>query len=514
VTVGALNSSPPTLLRASGLTVRYGPVTALAGADFLLRRGSVHAIVGENGAGKSTLMRVLSGALVPAAGTLQLDGVRVAFRSPRDAHHVGIRMIHQELSLVPDLSVAENIVLGSEPTRFGILDRTLMRRRARDVLATLGEDIDPDDVVGRLSLARREMVEIAKAIAASEAVGRLRVLILDEPTAILSARETDALFARIRALAASGVGVVYCSHRLEEIGAVADEVTVLRDGTHVGHGPTAEFTRDTLVQLMVGRPISRARRREAPAGRAPVEVLRVEGLSTPAVHDVSFSVGAGEIICLVGLVGAGRTELARAVIGADRRTSGEVMIDGTRLQPTSPRDAVRAGIGFVPEDRAHSALVARGSVRTNMTLARLLTFAHGPLVPVIDRERERDVAVSWVESLRIKVDNLEAPVTRLSGGNQQKVILARWLIEGAHPLRVLIVDEPTRGVDVGARADIYSVLRDLASRGTAILAITSDLEEALAIAERVLVMREGRIVGSLSGAARTAGDVAALMVPA
>jgi ABC-type sugar transport system ATPase subunit len=527
------------MIRARNLTVHFGPIAALKAVDFEVQAGSVHALVGENGAGKSTLMRVLSGAVLPDGGTLELDGRPISFASPRDARRAGIRMIHQELSLVPALSVAENIFLGAEPSRRGILDRTAMRADAHAVLAALGEDIDPDVPVGTLSLARREMVEIAKAVAAPAVSGhgrvsspagrpvldvaRLRVLIFDEPTAILSARETAALFERIAAFARAGVAVVYCSHRLEEIDALADEVTVLRDGERVAHGPTRQLSRDALIRLMVGRTLESAAAPAAAPPPAPVtqspvpavpDRLRVDALVAPAVHDVSLHVGAGEIVALVGLVGAGRTELARAIIGANPRLGGAIAVDGVRVDPHSPREAVRAGIAYVSEDRKAGALIPLGSVRMNMTLARLRSFARGRLVPVIDRAREQSAAARWGEALRIKASDLDRPVSVLSGGNQQKVVLARWLIEGDRPLRVLLVDEPTRGVDVGARADIYTVLRDLASRGTAILAITSDLEEALVLADRLLIMREGRIVGSLARTECTATRVAAMMVPA
>jgi ribose transport system ATP-binding protein len=544
----APDPAPParSLIRARGLSVHFGSVAALREVDIDVRAGSVHALVGENGAGKSTLMRVLSGAVTPGRGSLEVDGAAVTFATPRDAHRSGIRMIHQELSLVPDLSVAENIFLGAEPSRHGVLQRHAMRMDARAVLAALGEDIDPEAQVVTLSLASREMVEIAKALAApgrtarpSSAASpgqgdgvargsggverfavdatRLRVLILDEPTAILSSRETEALFARIAAFAKAGVGIIYCSHRLEEIDALADEVTVLRDGERVAHGPAKQFSRDALIRLMVGRsmeggarPASAVRR----PGATTSDVLRVDRVTTRGVRDVSFAIGVGEIVALVGLVGAGRTELARAVVGADRRTGGDIFVEGVRINPRSPADAARAGLAYVSEDRKASALIPQGSVRMNMTLARLRSFARGRFPPIIDRARERTVAARWVDALRIRISDLDQPVGALSGGNQQKVVLARWLIDGDRPLRVLIVDEPTRGVDVGARSDIYAALRDLASRGTAVVAITSDLEEALAIADRLLVMREGRIVGSLAGGAATATEVAALMVPA
>ncbi len=501
-----------TILSASGVSVRFGTVAALTEVDFSVRAGVVHALVGENGAGKSTLMRVLSGAIHPDRGALALDGTPVFFASPRDARRAGVRMIHQELSLVPALSVAENIFLGVEPSTCGVVRRDRMRGDAHAVLSVLGEAIDPDARVGMLSLARREMVEIARALAAA-----LRILILDEPTAILSARETDALFAQIARLKESGVGVVYCSHRLDEIALLADEITVLRDGVRVAHGPARAMSRDEMIRLMVGRtlqtraPVPDAR---ATAVTAAPDVLRVVGLDTPVVHDASVAIRGGEIVALVGLVGAGRTELARAIVGADRRHGGQILVDGRAVAPRTPGEAMRAGIAYVSEDRKAGALIPLASVCHNITLARLRSFARGRLVPVLDRTRERTAAGTWVAALRIKVRDLDQPVDRLSGGNQQKIVLARWLMEEGPPLRVLIVDEPTRGVDAGAREEIHSVLRGLAARGTAVLAITSDLEEAFALSDRLLVMREGHITGTLATRDATATDVAALMVPA
>ena len=499
---------------AVNVTVRYGGVPALRDVSIALAGGTVHALVGENGAGKSTLMKVLAGAIVPDTGTIALDGVPRRWRSPKDAQRAGVRMIQQELSLVPALSVAENIALGREPAHWGVVDRLALRESAQRLLGELGEAIDPDAPVESLALAHRQMVEIAKALAAD---GRapLRILILDEPTAILSGRETDALFARIGALRAAGVAVLYCSHRLEEIERIADEVTILRDGERVGGGLASAMPRDVLIPLMVGRALgSEQWRGEAPGAAAPA-VLTVSGLSTapdagsPAVRDATFALRAGEVVGVVGLVGAGRSTLARALMGAVRRTAGTVVLDGREFEPHSPRDAIRAGVGFVPEDRKASALIPQASVRMNTTLAHLGTFARRG---VVDRARERGATRQWMETLAIVAPSTEAIVARLSGGNQQKVVLARWLVPGQTPLKLLIVDEPTRGVDVGARGEIYTVLRTLAREGSAVLVITSDLAEALALCDRLLVMRAGRIVGEIAGDARTAEDVAALMV--
>ena len=524
------------VISADGISVLYSGVPALRDVSIALRPGTIHALAGENGAGKSTLMRVLAGARVPDGGTIVLAGVPVQFRTPRDAHRAGIRMIQQELSLVPHLSAAENIVLGAEPRRWGVIDREAVRSRAAHAIASLGVPIDADAPVARLSLAHRQLTEIAKALS-GDGTGSLRVLILDEPTAILSAHEADALHERLRALRAGGLAILYCSHRLDEIERSADEVTVLRDGACVATGTARDMPAAVLIPLMVGRALEHetwtSTESTGPA------VLAVEHLSTGAVTsvggprrasrvpiatrsgdpalapatdvtDVSFVLRAGEIAGLIGLVGAGRTEVALALIGALRRTGGTVTLRGAPIRPRWPRDAIARGIGYIPEDRAASALILHDSVRANTTLAALRSFTRWG---VVRRSRERGVAQRWAEALRIKTPSIETPVQQLSGGNQQKVVLARWLVAGDPALSVLIADEPTRGVDVGARAEIYGALRELAGKGTAVLVITSDLAEAMALCDRLLVMREGRMVGELAGSDRTPERAAALMVP-
>jgi len=470
-----------TVVEARGIVVRFGGVAALSGVDLTLTGGSVHALCGENGAGKSTLMKVLAGSITPDEGSVGIDGQAVAFGSPRDAIAAGIRMVHQELSLVPALSVTENVLLGAESPR-----RT-MRQRALDALARIGSRIDPDVRVETLSLADQQMVEIAKALASASA----RVLILDEPTAILSPRECDALFACIGQLTSSGLAVLYCTHRLEEVARISSQVTVLRDGRLIASAPLAQMPREVIVRHMIGRDVARAARTRNSTGAV---ALAVKGLSSGFVRDVTFQVSYGEIVGLVGLVGAGRTELVRAIIGAARVDAGAMTLDGRQFRARRPHEAIRLGFGFVPEDRKGQGLIMHARVRVNTTLARLASFARAG---VVDRQRERQVTRDWIDRLRIKTESIETPVERLSGGNQQKVVLARWLLG---QLKVLIVDEPTRGVDVGARAEIYKVVNDLAAGGTAVIVVTSDLAEAAELCDRLLVMREGQLIGEADAA--------------
>jgi ABC-type sugar transport system ATPase subunit len=478
-----------TTVVAHGIVVRFGGVAALSGVDLTLSAGSVHALCGENGAGKSTLMKVLAGSVTPDEGSVAIDGQPVTFGSPRDALAAGIRMVHQELSLVPALSVTENVLLGAESPR------KTMRQRALAALARIGSGIDPDVRVETLSLADQQMVEIAKALASANT----RVLILDEPTAILSPRECDALFACIKQLTSSGLAVLYCTHRLEEVARIADTVTVLRDGRLIASGPVAEMPRDVIVRHMVGRDVARAARTHNSPGAI---ALAVRDLSSGFVREVSFEVRYGEIVGFVGLVGAGRTELVRAIIGAGPIDGGAMMLEGRPFRARRPADAIRHGFGFVPEDRKGAGLIMHERVRVNTTLARLTSFARWTIV---DRRREQQVTRDWIDRLHIKAQSTEMPVDRLSGGNQQKVVLTRWLLGD---LKVLIVDEPTRGVDVGARAEIYRILIELAQSGAAVIVVTSDLPEAAELCDRLLVMREGRLVGE----ADTAEGAGTMMV--
>lgn len=488
------------LLAARGIHKRYPGVHALAGADLEVHAGEVHALVGENGAGKSTLMKILSGAVAPDDGTLEVGGRAVRLHSPRDAHALGIRMIHQELSLVPALSVAENILLGAEPTRMGLVHRRALRDRCAAVLDRLGQRIPLDAPVGSLSLAQRQMVEIAKAISRDA-----RVLIMDEPTAILPDGEVSALFALVRQLRGEGMAVIHISHRLEEIFRIADRVTVLRDGAVVHSAPVDGLTREAIVRLMVGRELAAGY--PPPAAEPGPELLRVRGLSRGFVRDVNLVLRAGEVLGLVGLVGSGRSELARAIFGADARDAGEIELAGRRIDPRSPREAIDAGIALLPEDRKTQGLILHDLVRRNVALATLAERTRGGLV---DERRERAAVDEWVESLRIRTPGIDRPVRLLSGGNQQKVVLARWMLARS---RVIIFDEPTRGVDVGAKAEIYALVRALTARGAGVILISSDLPEALGMSDRVLVMREGRVAAELARAQATPERVGELMMP-
>jgi len=487
-------------LTATGLVKRYPGVVALDDVSITLSGGEVHAVAGENGAGKSTLMQVLSGAQVPDAGEIRVDGQAVRFGSPRDAQALGFRMIHQELNLVADMSVAENIFLGREPSRRGLVDRARQRAAAREVLDRLGQrSLSPDATVGELSLASRQMTEIAKAVAADA-----RLIIMDEPTAILAHDETEALFAVIAQLRAAGVAIAYISHRLEEISRIADRITVLRDGCLVASRPAAEMQRNEMVQLMVGRELSAGY--PAAATDAGEEVLRVERLSSGPVRDASLTLRRGEIVGLVGLVGAGRTELARALYGAADVTGGSMLLDGKPYAPKSPTDAIAHGLALLPEDRKRQGLVLLGAIRENVSLTSLPSLSRAG---VVDRARERTEVERWSQALSIKTPSLENAVRQLSGGNQQKVVLARWMLANA---RILVFDEPTRGIDVGAKAEIYTLMRRLTADGASILMISSDLPEALGMADRLIVMRGGRIVGDLTREQATQERVASLIL--
>ncbi len=487
-------------LAARDLVKRFPGVLALDGVSITVRSGEIHAVVGENGAGKSTLMKILSGASTPDGGELTLDGAPLQLESPRQAQRHGIRMIHQELSLVPELSVAENILLGAEPARHGVIDRAGQQREARAVLERLGQGaLDPQRRVGGLSLAERQMTEIAKAMAQ-----RAELLILDEPTAILSQEETRTLFALLRQLRDAGVAIAYISHRMDEVFDLADRVTVLRDGRTVSSAPMAGVSRPEVVRQMVGRELSEGF--PPPTAVPGDDVLHVHDLHSGLARGVSFTVRRGEVVALVGLVGAGRTDVVRAIFGAAPIISGTLTLRGSPYHPRSPRDAIAAHIGLLPEDRKSQALVLDGAVQSNATLAALGDFASGG---VIDRSRERAAVEEWFDTLAIRVADPGQPVRLLSGGNQQKVVLARWLLARS---TLLLFDEPTRGIDIGAKAEIYALIRRLTAGGAAILMISSELPEALGMADRVVVMRAGRSVGELAHADATPDRVAALIL--
>jgi ABC-type sugar transport system ATPase subunit len=488
--------SPPPLLELRSIVKRYGEVVAVNGASLQVAAGEVHALVGENGAGKSTLMKILSGAIRNDAGSVLIDGDEVELASPTDAIAAGVGMIPQVLQLVPAMTVAENIVLGAEPVRRGtpFLDRGAMEEIARRALASLGETMDVTAPVGGLIVARRQIVEIARAISR-----KVRILALDEPSASLTAREIEGLFGLIRRLKADGVAILYISHRLDEIFEIADRVTILRDGAVVASEPTAALDRRTMIRHMVGRELDDAANL-APAAPGD-EILRLEGVSGGRLRGIDLVLRRGEILGLAGLVGAGRTELARLIFGADFRSGGRMWLAGRPIDPRSPREAIAHGIGLLTEDRDRLGLVPDLDVSQNITLAGLRALCRGPFV---DRARERAAASGHAARLRIKAPSLEARVSELSGGNRQKVVLARWLEVRS---RVLIFDEPTAGVDVGARSEIHALVRELAASGTGVMVVSSDLDELLGLCDRIVVMCEGRITGEVSRAEATRGTI-------
>ncbi|RMG39284.1 MAG: sugar ABC transporter ATP-binding protein [Planctomycetota bacterium] len=484
-----------------GICKAFPGVQALWDVDLTLRSGEVLALLGENGAGKSTLMKVLGGAVHPDRGTIEIDGRPVAIRAPEDAQRAGVSIIYQEFNLVPGLTAEENIFLGRERRRWGFVDRRSERRAARELFERLGVSIDPETPCRRLSVAQQQIVEVAKALAL-----RARILVMDEPTATLTPSEVQRLFQVIRDLKARGLGIVYISHRLEEIFEIADRVTVLRDGRNVAEAAVGEVTRDRLIRWMVGREL----KDEFPPRSVEPGPVRfvVRNLSRgDAVRDVSFEVRRGEVLGVTGLVGAGRTEAARLIFGADRRDGGVVELDGRRLTIRRPRDAIRAGIGLLPEDRKAQGLVLKLSVRENFALANLDRFA---VFGWIRSQQERRELSEYVRKLRIKVPDTEQPVRNLSGGNQQKVVLAKWLVRHCE---VLIFDEPTRGVDVGAKFEIYQLINEAAASGKCVIMISSELPEVLGMADRIVVMHGGRVTGEIADARRaTQEDVMRLAV--
>ncbi|WP_439380170.1 sugar ABC transporter ATP-binding protein [Amycolatopsis lexingtonensis] len=480
------------LLEVRGVTKSFGAVAAVAGVSFGLHAGEAHALVGENGAGKSTIVKMLAGVHKPDDGTLLLDGNPVEFGSPADAKAAGIAVIYQEPTLFPDLSVAENIVMGRHPrTSLGRIDRAAIRAEAERLFARLGVRIDPARPARGLSIADQQIVEIAKALSADA-----RVLVMDEPTAALSRVEVDRLFTVARTLRQEGAAIMFISHRFEEITELCQRVTIMRDGRHVSTDLLEDVTVDEMVKRMVGRDL------DALFPKQDVEpgavVLEVEGLAREGVfRDISFSVRAGEIVAFAGLVGSGRSEVVQAVFGVDERDAGVVKVSGKKLKPHSSRAAMGAGMALVPEDRRQQGLIMDLSIERNVTLPRSRALSK---LGFLTGASERQEARRWTERLRTKYRRLGDPVGTLSGGNQQKVVLAKWL---AMAPKVLIVDEPTRGIDVGTKAEVHRLMSALAAEGVAIVMVSSELPEVLGMADRVLVMREGRIVAELPRADAT-----------
>jgi ribose transport system ATP-binding protein len=484
----------------SGIVKTFPGVRALDGVSFEVERGEVHALVGENGAGKSTLMKILAGAYRADAGEIRIDGKPAAIAAPRDAEALGIGMIYQEFNLAPDLGAIDNIMLGHEPMRGLFLDRKAALAGASQVLADLGIALPLERPARRLSVAQQQMCEIAKAL-----VRKARLIVMDEPTAALTDREIDALFALIAKLKAQGVSFVYISHRLEELPRIADRITVIRDGKTIETRPAAAMPQDDLIRLMVGRSLDThfPQLPEVPAG-API-VLDVRDLRAPSgVNGVSFAVRAGEIVGLAGLVGAGRTEIVRAVACADRPSSGDVFVAGTRLRPAGPHAAIEAGIALITEDRKAQGLVLGMSVRENTTLAHLSAYVK---YGFIDRSAEERIAHAEIGELSIRTPSAEQTVRNLSGGNQQKVVLAKWLIGDA---KVFLFDEPTRGIDVGAKAEIYALMVALLRRGAGIVMVSSELPEVLGMSHRVLVVRAGEIRAEFARGEATPAKVIAV----
>jgi L-arabinose transport system ATP-binding protein len=469
-------------LAFDGVSMEFPGVKALADVSFDVRAGSVHALMGENGAGKSTLLKILSGAYQPTSGAIAIDGQRRQFHRTADALEAGVAVIYQELHLVPEMSVAENLFLGHLPQKMGVVNRHELMAAAKKQLNLIGEAIDPATKLGRLPLAQRQMVEIAKALTRGA-----RIIAFDEPTSSLSDREVKRLFAIIRDLKARGCAILYVSHRMEEIFNLCDRITILRDGKHVETAELSALTRDTVVKRMVGRELADIYQYSARSPTRPglaVQSLTGPGLSEPC----SFQAAAGEIFGFFGLVGAGRSELLRLIYGAVPKTSGSVSVAESSVVINSPRDAITAGIVLCPEDRKKEGIVAVRSVLENINLSARRRRAHGGIL--INETWERANARQRVDQLRVRTPSERQLIRNLSGGNQQKVILGRWLSE---TVKVILLDEPTRGIDVGAKSEIYSIMQNLARDGVCVIMVSSELPEVLGVADRIAVMRQGRI---------------------
>ncbi|MGN6724834.1 MAG: sugar ABC transporter ATP-binding protein [Tepidisphaeraceae bacterium] len=480
-------------IQFDGITKRFGGVLALDHVSLSIAAGEVHGLMGENGAGKSTLGKTLAGIHVPDEGRILLNGQPQAFRSPADALAAGIGMVHQELAFCPDLSVAENLCMGRYPRRFGLLNRRRMNEQAEVLLARIGVSLDPRRLMRTLTVAQEQSVQIAAAVGT-----QARVLVFDEPTASLSSHESEQLFQLMAKLKQDGITMIYVSHRMPEVLALCDSISVLRDGKFVGSLTRATASHERLVEMMTGRVVDIRRTGGSRPVSAGEPVLTVRGLTSPGkFQNVNFEVRPGEIVGMAGLVGAGRSEVATAIFGLDRAATGDVLVSQQPLPLRNIRQAMRAGIALVPEDRKRQGLVLGMSCATNESMAMLKQLGSRLFLSFA---KERALARDMAERLRIKAAGIDAPVNSLSGGNQQKVVIAKWLARGS---KILIVDEPTRGVDIGAKQAIHDLLHELALQGTAILVISSELPEVIALSDRVLVMREGHLVAQVPAAEAT-----------
>jgi ribose transport system ATP-binding protein len=487
---GAISAHADVLLRLDNITKEFPGVKALSDVHFDLKRGEVHAVCGENGAGKSTLMKIVSGVYQPTSGTIMHKGEKVQYASPLQSEAAGIAIIHQELNLVPHLSVAENIYLAREPRRGFLVDRKKLRQDAKRCLDRLGVDLNPDQKVRGLSVAQCQMVEIAKALSLDA-----EVLIMDEPTSSLTEQETRLLFKVIRDLKASGVGIVYISHRLDEMAEIVDRVTVLRDGHYISTDDFHSITVDDIVTRMVGRSLEEKfpERTSKPTNEV---IFSVEGLTRTGVFEnVGFSLRRGEILGFAGLMGAGRTEVARAIFGADPLDAGTITFEGRELSIKSPADAIHEGIAYLSEDRKSDGLAVKMTLAANTTLANMDEISNR--FGLIDFRKHDEVARKYVDLLNVRTPSIQQVVRLLSGGNQQKIIIGKWLFRQS---RILFFDEPTRGIDVGAKFAIYKIMDELAARGIGVILISSELPEVLGLTDRIVVFHEGKITGVLNTA--------------
>ena len=484
------------IARLSHINKTFPGVKALDDVSFDLAAGEVMALLGENGAGKSTLMKILSGVYTRDSGEMELFGVAVGDLTPKKAQEHGVAIIHQELNMCGHLTVADNIFLGREEIAKGMLANRHMRKKAAEVLARLNIDLDPNTVVGDLPISKQQMVEIAKALSANA-----RILIMDEPTSALTSKEIDDLFTIIRKLRADGVGIVYISHRLEELQHIVDRVTIMRDGRFITSGNFTDFTMDEIIANMVGREIKeKFPRVQTPRGKKIFEVKHLN--AGRMVQDISFELYEGEIVGIAGLMGAGRTETTRAIFGVDKKDSGEILLDGAALAIKSPADAIKAGVVLAPEDRKRDGLCVKLSIRENLTLPNLDIVCNA--AGVVNRKKEAEMVTTACNSLSVKMSGPEANANSLSGGNQQKLVVAKWL---ARHSRVVIFDEPTRGIDVAAKVEIYNLMNNLKQQGIGVLFVSSEMPEVMGIADRILVMCDGRITGELNPDTTTQNEI-------